>query len=99
MQLPAADVCTEAELLCCCSRRFSLTAAKAKGLKGLEESVPPAFVRFFGSALFDRLLAALVLYFCCLFQQDLLRQWSERSRTAAHAGAQQDSSTRRSFND
>jgi hypothetical protein len=70
-------------------RRFSLTAAKAKVLKSLEESVPPAFVRFFGSALFDRLLAALVLYFCCLFQQEQLRQWSERSRTAAHAGAAQ----------
>jgi hypothetical protein len=54
-------------------------------LKALEESVPAAFVRFYSSSLFDRLLHGLVLYFCALFQQELLAHWAERTRTA-HAG-------------
>lgn len=65
--------------------RFSLGAAKVKVLKALEESVPAAFVRFYSSSLFDRLLHGLVLYFCALFQQELLAHWAERTRTA-HAG-------------
>jgi hypothetical protein len=70
----------------CALRRFSLGAAKVKVLKGLEEGVPQAFVRFFNSALFDRLLHGLVLYFVALLQQELLQHWTERTRTAAHAG-------------
>jgi hypothetical protein len=54
-------------------------------LKALEESVPAAFVRFFSSPLYDRLLNGLVLYFCALLQQELLVHTAERSRTA-HAG-------------
>jgi hypothetical protein len=63
-----------------------LAGAKVKVLKGLEEGVLPAFVRFFNSALFDRLLHGLVLYFVALLQQELLQHWTERTRTAAHAG-------------
>lgn len=63
--------------------RFSVSAAKVKVLKSLEESVPAAFVRFYSSTLFDRLLHGLVLYFCSLFQQELL------SRTAGKLKARQ----------
>jgi hypothetical protein len=65
-----------------------LGASKVKVLKSLEESVPAAFVRFYSSSLFDRLLQGLVLYFCALFQQELLKQWcvSDKSRKANTGG-------------
>lgn len=52
--------------------RFSLGAAKVKVLKALEDTLPAPFVRFYSSPLFDRLLHGLVLYFCALFQHELL---------------------------
>jgi len=63
--------------------RFSLSAAKVKVLKALEEGVPAAFVRFYSSALFDRLLHGLVLYFCSLFQQELLSRTAGKLTCAA----------------
>lgn len=76
-------LCPARALLPCMPLRFSVSAAKVKVLKSLEESVPAAFVRFYSSTLFDRLLHGLVLYFCSLFQQELL------SRTAGKLKARQ----------
>ncbi|KAF8067329.1 FOX1 [Scenedesmus sp. PABB004] len=74
---------------------FSLGAAKAKVLRAVEEGVAPAFVRFFNSALFDRLLTALALYLCATFQHEALSRCAERARaqhqldgfSAAHVAA------------
>jgi len=62
---------------------FSLQAAKSKVFKSTVEGTPaatPAFSRFYDSALYDRLVRALLLMFTARFQREVLLRSVERAR-------------------
>lgn len=66
--------------LCSGARRFNLGQTKARVFKELDEKTPPTFRKFFQSALYDRMLQTILLYFTTTFQAEWVVKTMEKSR-------------------
>lgn len=65
-----------------CPHRFNFTAAKSKIFKQvlLAENTPASLKKFFASALYDRMLHTLMLYFTAIFQKDVLTKNLDKAK-------------------
>lgn len=65
-----------------CFCRFNFSSAKSKVFKQvlLAENTPGSLKKFFASALYDRMLHNLMLYFIAIFQKDVLAKNLDKAR-------------------